>query len=528
VRDPDFWLQLLAWSTIAFSFAQILLFGFGRDQGIYAVVADGIAAGRMPYRDVWDFKPPGIHIVYALAQTLFGKTALAPRLVEVAGLGAAIYAFTEVSRTFLGIRRIGLIGGALASLMHAQLEFWHTGQPETFGGYFTVFALVLTTAEHARFRRRLAWFGTGALFGCAFLLKPPLGGGALVCAAYAARREYAEHGTRLRASLPVVIMAIGSALPIALCAAWFALRGAWPDLYWTFSEFTPGYTKIGWLGQDAPDMFYTALEESFFKFSAIAAAGVIATLVISPMHTREREGTFLVLGLISVQLAGIAMQGKFFPYHYGATLPFIAFLAGIGLYKLWRRCLGGGVGGVVAFISFLIVVGMMRGGARDLESFWQRSALRMNYLFGAGSGVSREILEQQLCTVADYNFDADLRVARDIERRTAEDATIYVWGFEPIIYRLANRRPASRFIYNVPQRVTWGGDKPRRDLMRELRRARPAVIVVERYDFFPFVTGNNVDSRGALAGFPELSAFIQQGYVLKTSIEDFDVYEAVK
>jgi hypothetical protein len=34
---------------------QILLFGFGRDQGIYAVVGSGILRGEMPYRDLWDF-----------------------------------------------------------------------------------------------------------------------------------------------------------------------------------------------------------------------------------------------------------------------------------------------------------------------------------------------------------------------------------------------------------------------------------------------------------------------------------------
>ncbi len=47
VRDPDVWLELLAWVTIAFSAAQILLFSFGRDQSIYATVADGILDGEV-------------------------------------------------------------------------------------------------------------------------------------------------------------------------------------------------------------------------------------------------------------------------------------------------------------------------------------------------------------------------------------------------------------------------------------------------------------------------------------------------
>ena len=52
------------------------------------------------------------------------------------------------------------------------------------------FALVLATGDHGRRSRWVAWAGVGALFGCAFLLKPPLGGGAVVCAAYLARRQY--------------------------------------------------------------------------------------------------------------------------------------------------------------------------------------------------------------------------------------------------------------------------------------------------------------------------------------------------
>ena len=41
-------------------------------------------------------------------------------------------------------------------------------------------------------RRWLVPFGVGALFGLCALLKPPLGGGILVCGAYVLTREQAE------------------------------------------------------------------------------------------------------------------------------------------------------------------------------------------------------------------------------------------------------------------------------------------------------------------------------------------------
>jgi hypothetical protein len=525
-RDPDFWLIIAAWLVVALSSLQILLFAFGRDQGIYATVADAVLRGDMPYRDVWDFKPPGIFLVFALARGLFGQNMLAPRMVEVAGLILLVVGFTRLGGVFFGKKRVGLIGGALAVLVHAQLEFWHTGQPEAFGGFLTVGALVLTVANKSGKQRWLAWLGVGAAFGCAFLLKPPLAGGVFVCAAYLVRAEQSHRNEGWRAAVPpLILVALGGLLPIALCALWFRLSGAWADLRWTMLDFTPGYTALSWEGRGAPQTFYWATEELFFKFSALNAAGLLAALVIRPMHSREREGLFLVLGVISVQLAGVCMQGKFFPYHYSATLPLVAFLAGLGLYKLWRRCLMGGVPGVVVFVLFVIVTAIMRTAARDLDSFWDRSAARMRYLLRIGPYETKEMLDRELTAVADYNFDADQRLASEMRRRTPESAPVFIWGFEPLIYLLADRKPASRFIYNVPQRVQWAQGRARSTLMQDLARRPPQLIAVQRNDIFPAVTGDDLDSRRALLTFPELSGMIEREYELIEAIEDFDLYE---
>jgi hypothetical protein len=100
IRDPDAWLAWLAWAVIAFCAIQILTYSFGRDQSIYAVVGDGILHGKMPYRDVWDFKPPGIFLVYALAQGLFGRGMVSVRILEVAGMLGLVFGFMRFADTF--------------------------------------------------------------------------------------------------------------------------------------------------------------------------------------------------------------------------------------------------------------------------------------------------------------------------------------------------------------------------------------------------------------------------------------------
>jgi hypothetical protein len=526
VRDPDQWLAFVCWLVIGFSALSILLYSFGRDQGIYAVVADAMLQGKMPYRDAWDFKPPGIFLTYALAQALFGKSMLAIRLLEVIGLLATVFGLQRLGQVFFDKPRAGLVAAAVAALVHAELEFWHTAQPETFGGYLTVAALVVVTLEPAQKRRWLVPLTTGALFGLCALFKPPLGGGILVCGAYVLTREQMRAASLPRLVRCGALLALGFALPIALVLIWLVARGAWPAFYWTFHDFVPGYTKLNWSDAHAPSMLYHALTEAFVKFSALSAFGVVAAIAISPIHAREREGIFLVLGVVAIHLTGITMQGKFFPYHYGATLLLVAFIAGLGLYKLFRRCLELGPGSVLALASFVVVAVSMRDAAGDLpQGFWERSGMRLSFLLRQGELRNRADLDRELSYVADYNLDADRQVALEIRSRTGSEDSVYIWGFEPSIYFLAERPLASRFTYNVPQRTEWQRGYSRRELLHELSLNRPRLIVVERRDVFHSVTGSPLDSKDELRNFPELKLLMDSQFRKVKEIEDFEIYE---
>jgi Dolichyl-phosphate-mannose-protein mannosyltransferase len=525
VRDPEQWLAVVCWGVVVASSLSILLYSFGRDQGIYAVVADTMLKGGMPYQDAWDFKPPGIFLTYALAQGVFGKSMLSIRLLEVIGLVATVFGLQRLAQVFLDRPRAGLVAGAVASLVHAQLEFWHTAQPETFGGYLTVAALVVVTLDVTPGRRWLVPFGVGALFGLCALYKPPLGGGVLVCGAYLLSRERARFAKPPQLVKSAALIGAGFALPLGLVLAWIVGRGAWPAFYWTFHDFLPGYTKLNWSEAHAPGMLYYAISEAFVKFSALSAFGVIAMIAMTPLH-RERELVFLVLGIVAIQIAGIAMQGKFFPYHYAATLVLVSLLAGIGVYKLFRRCLVSGPGSMLALALFVLVAIDMRDAVNDLpQRFRDRLQLRLSFLLRRGEHQSRADLDRDLSYVADYNLDADRQVALDIRSRTSSGDPVFIWGFEPSTYFLADRPLASRWIYDVPQRTPWQRDFSRRELLADLSLNRPKVIVVERRDVFPSVTGSPLDSRDELPNFPELKSLLEHQYRKVREIEDFELYE---
>ncbi|APR82194.1 Hypothetical protein A7982_07543 [Minicystis rosea] len=521
---------------LAFLLLQIVMFGYGRDQGIYAMVGRSLLSGGMPYRDAWDFKPPGIFVIYALSRAVFGSGQWGIRLLEILGIVATTIAMMKLTERWWGDRRVGLLAGTIAALVHAQLEFWHTAQPESFGGMLTIFALLPLHLEAPAELGRVApdrdtlrrWAFSGALFGLAGLLKPPLaGGGAVVALMLGVRVLRARTSVpivpRLRAALvPAVAFVLGGSAPIVLCALWFLARGAARDLWQVLFVFTPHYTKLSWVGETLPGMVYWGFTEWLQQYCSVPTVGLFLFLAFA-RTPRERPGAALVAGIIAVHLAGVIMQGKFFPYHYGATWPLTALLAALGFMRVWDFLVSraGALGAALFFVVFGVVC-LFRTATKDTEtSFLQRCGQRITLLTKSPRD---QVALDRLASVADVNAVANREVAAFLRARVPADRKVFVWGFEPAIYDLADRTPATRYLYDVPQRVAWAKEKERATLMRDLDAGRPAAIVVERHDVFPMVTGDAIDSADTLKDFPALRDRIAERYERATTIEDFDVY----
>ncbi|XYH95318.1 glycosyltransferase family 39 protein [Sorangium sp. So ce1128] len=583
----------IAIGAIAFLLLQILTYGYGRDQGIYAMVARAMLDGGMPYRDAFDFKPPGIFLIYALARALFGPAQWGVRALEVLGLAGMCLAMVSLAGRAFGDRRVGIVAAALAVLVHAQLDFWHTAQPESFGGMLTSFALLAATPRGRAGAPRpapgaAALVVSGALFGAAGLLKPPLAGGGVVLAVVLAAPALAElarrgaalaerarrspaRGTDRRATeasgsaldpaaarapataldpaarapdrratapelarpaatapallwaalRPALLIALGGVLPVLACVAWFAAKGALGDLREVLFVFTPHYTALGWRGVGVLDMAWHGVSEWLVRYSGPLALGLCCLLALHP-DRHERAGVALLAGVIAMHLVGVVMQAKFFPYHYGATWPLTAMLAALGLWKAWQRCVRLGAKAAAALVAALVATAFARSATKDVdEDYIDRCAERVALLAAGARDLGRL---DRLASVADVNAAANRAVAAWLRERVAPGRPVFVWGFEPVIYDLAERPPATRYLYNVPQRAAWARQEARDALMRDLAARSPAAIVVERRDVFPSVTGDALDSRDTLDGFPALAGLLEERYELAVLIEDFEIY----
>jgi len=501
----------LALAGAAWLLWRLLGFEYGLDQGIYGAVADVMHAGGVPYRDAWDFKPPGIFFVYALARSLFGEGMAAVRILEAGSMLSLGLAFALFSRRFTGLWAPGLLGAALAISGHVWLGFWHTAQPESFGAVLIAWALVLATVPAgsdaaARRRRRLAWAGAGALYALAALMKPPLGGGFLVSLGLVLRSEWRTASPPSRMGVlvaPTLAFGAGALVPLLGVGAYLGLGGAIPDLVDALFVFTPEYTKLNYRTGNLMVFGFRAVEFLLFRFSLLNPLGLLLLFALPPLSPREREGVGHVLGVLGFVLIGVALQGRFFAYHYGAAVPLLALLGGWGLFKL--ACLGERVGAGVGVLALTIVLLANANGLKEpIPGGFLERAGRLD----DGSASNREIR----------------RAAAWVAEHTEPDDAIYVWGFQPMIYGLAGRRPASRFVYNAPQRAPWYRSHGRPALMAELAADPPAAILVEAGDVHPGTAGSELDSRTQLERFPRLQHFLREGYRPGETVGSFTIH----
>jgi len=503
--------------VILFSLIVLILYRYGIDQGIYTAVSRVMADGGVPYRDAWDFKPPGIFIVYSLSRSLFGNGIFPVRLFECLSMLSLVAAFMIFSRRHALSLLPGFIGSVFAILIHVQLGYWDTGQPESFGGVLLAWAIVAARFDNdTSLRHYVCWAVSGFLFFCAAMMKPPLGGGfVLLMAAFIYYRLRGSGLTKEKKHIlaTVAVFSAGALTAMLLFLAYFASGGALPDISYIFFEFIPGYTRL--LLDKIPfhTLLYQTLVKLLLAYSWICTIGLIMLFALRKKQPPERQGIIIILSVMIPQIIGVAMQAKLFPYHFSGILPFFALLAGWGFWKChsrWNLRLAGAV-----LFVLLFSIQASKG------SFPERSR---DYLAALFSGENGTAINDRLHSTGEIDAGAYRRISEIIRGRTSTEDRIFVWGFLPMIYELSDRSPASRFVYNIPQRTKWSSHFARNTLMKDLDRNRPAVIVVEHEDRVPFVMGNNMDSAEVLTKFEALKKLISTSYRHEISTGNLDLF----
>ena len=105
LRSPSFFMTVLDW-----------------DEGIYLLMGRSLLDGDVLYATIWDHKPPGIHLVYALIQLLLGDSIFALRFIACLAIAVTSYLLFEIGKIISGDEKIGLLAGILYAVFSLNNE----------------------------------------------------------------------------------------------------------------------------------------------------------------------------------------------------------------------------------------------------------------------------------------------------------------------------------------------------------------------------------------------------------------------
>ena len=227
--------QLILWAVLFGLLAAIILVQANpgtelpnRDYGFYAYIGKQIAKGQLPYRDVWESKPPAIFYLNAMALRIGRGSRWGIWLVEFGFLFAAIAASFFLLRKLWGTAPA--LFGILIWLWGLDLTLQGGNFTEEYPLVFHFLALILFLKLIQSPAQRLSNWTLGLLLSISFLFRPNNAiVEAVIILVFAARLLFLKNFRVFWTS--AFWITLGFLLPLLLTSAYFAYHGLFQEMF---------------------------------------------------------------------------------------------------------------------------------------------------------------------------------------------------------------------------------------------------------------------------------------------------------
>lgn len=411
------------------------------DEGEYAYAARVWSEGGLPYRDVFNQKPPMTLAIYRLSAALSSSPA-APRAAALLAVLLTALALLLLSpeRWSPAARLSGPLAYFVLSTMPVG-DFGFAANTEVFAAAFTAWAV--WAASRATWRFALV---SGLLAGAALMTKQTALWPVLAASVFAVWRG----GRRWEPKAAGAVAAGAAAVP-AFWLAYFWARGGLGFFWECVVAGNMRYASLAdWsAAAEQARFFIFDLAPAFLKGSWPAWA--LAAFGLKGLEARwENRGELAAVLWLAGGLLAAATGLLLFPHYFLQAAPPLCVAAAYGVERL-----GTGKRRWAALAALALLP----------------AAARADFYFGKSrEAVAKDLLYPSPLLETEF-LGAWLR------ERTAPADLIWVFGSEPALYVYAGRRAATRHDFVYPLTMFPRSAQPLQAELEALRAAKPAYVV---------------------------------------------------
>lgn len=399
-----------------------------RDSGVFLYVGWRILCGELPYRDVWDHKPPVIFYLNAVGLAIAGGSRWGVWLLELLGLFFATYFGYKIIRGSLGVTP-----AILSTLLWLlTLTFLIKGGNLTTEYTLTLQFIALWIVKQI-FDKRLpfsdkwGWFLIGFFGGFAFFTKQTaIGIWISIVLFLIVHRLDLSQARRLISELLLLLGGF-----VTVCFSWilfFGLEGGLVE-FWNAAflyNFIYSSEVANFLERIKPIQVGASLL-SITGLLPIAGIGYIIGFALFYIRRDSIRDLLPLLGIclfdLPIEFILVSSSGRTYQHYYMTLLPALAFFSGITFWILFSSLVPSNIPSTT---KYLLTIGIC--GIFLLASSNQYKAQIMDF-----TGVNQQ----------------EYFVNRIVRLTGAEDKVL-LWGAEAALNFFSRRQSPTRFVYQYP------------------------------------------------------------------------------
>ncbi len=512
--------QLLIYSLVILLISAVigsvsLTYPFGRDQGFYAYTGKLFLEGKMNYLHVFDLKPPGSHILFAIEQLIFGKSMFSARIFDILWESLTAFVLFIITFKLTGKKFLSLIPAFLYLLLYYRMDYWHSMQADGFLNLPFALSVLLIISSYER-HSFIKIFFAGTLFAIALILKYTV-----IVFLPLALLSFLISNKEIR-SLKfknAIVLFTGFSFFCIIVLLLYYFTGALKELIDVQFVQSSLYAKIAY-DTETKEFIYNQLIR-LFGFSVYAPLIFSSFIAFTYLKIKKKLSSpnLLVLFWIIASLLSLIIQWKFYYYHFLAIIAAIS-VGSVLIFSYLKDTYSSkakilNIGFIGLFLLYF---------AYALKPYISNYDSLLSYV--SGKETLKELyIKNGITTDSVFMMKKTLNAIEFVNENTVQGDNIYLWGYDPLVYYLSGRDCASRFVYNVP--LLWKGENNefRKEFINAINTANPKLIIIASNDPIYFISGYNEDSKQLLERFSEFKEILNNKYIFKERIDDYDFYE---